>query len=223
VFSAPQHSPFLRAGARPATVGEMLLMSKETLAQLVLADSRVHLAACVRQQIRAGLLDRRALAVIELLAASHLDPTIGAHCSHRGVTAVAAASRPTGGAIDVTAMNGVPVAGHQRLGSQADRAVRELAALQGTMKPSQIVSAVRYPQADNTVVQTRRARSIRVAFHPLYGANTVLGAQASVVLQPAQWSTLVARLARIANPHVPAHPSRYALNDPSLTATGAGR
>src|SRR5205085_7079390 len=53
-----------------ATIGQILLMSKEALAQRVLANPRIEVYACGRRDIAAGIIDRRVLATLEFLAAS---------------------------------------------------------------------------------------------------------------------------------------------------------
>ena len=45
-------------------------MSKETLIQRVLADPRIQIYDCGRQDIQAGAIDRRVLATLEFLVAS---------------------------------------------------------------------------------------------------------------------------------------------------------
>ena len=61
-------------------------MSKEALAQRVLANPNVQIYGCGRQDIRTGQIDRRVLATLEFLVASGLKPT---------VTSLQAAATPT--------------------------------------------------------------------------------------------------------------------------------
>ena len=51
-------------------------MSKDALAQRVLADPNIQIYDCGRQDIRAGQIDRRVLATLEFLVASGLKPTV---------------------------------------------------------------------------------------------------------------------------------------------------
>ena len=62
-------------------------------------------------------------------------------------------------AVDITAVNGIPIAGHEGPGSIADITVRKLLTLQGVVKPRQIVSPMSYPGAANTLA-TPSARGI---------------------------------------------------------------
>jgi hypothetical protein len=81
--------------------------------------------------------------------------------------------------------------------------------IQGTMRPSQIVSLLDY--GSNTVAMTDHADHIHVGFQPPFGENRRLGQQALAVLEPGQWSDLIARLREIDNPVVPTEPSKYSL------------
>ena len=45
----------------------------------------------------------------------------------------------------------------------------------------------------------------------MFGDNKKLGKQALAVLEPGQWSDLIARLREIENPVVPTTPSKYSL------------
>ena len=69
-----------------------------------------------------------------------------------------------GDAVDISAIDGTPIAGHEGQGSVTDIAVRRLLRLQGTMKPAQIVSAISYPGTDNTLTLPGYLGLIHVAF-----------------------------------------------------------
>ena len=58
-------------------------MSKESLAQRVLANPRIQVYDCGRRDIQTGQIDRRVLATLEFLAASGLKPTVTSlKCGH---------------------------------------------------------------------------------------------------------------------------------------------
>jgi hypothetical protein len=116
----------------------------------------------------------------------------------------------TGDAVDIAAINGIPILGHQGAGSITDLVLQRLMTLQGTMKPHQIIS-ITPENADNVMVMADHADHIHVGFHPLYGANTKLGRQLSAILKPSQWTRLIERLGKIDNPKVSSQPSKYAL------------
>ncbi len=150
MFRAKGENPFL---ATSPTVGQVLLASKPQLEQLLLRDPGVHLPSCERGAVRAGEVDRRVLAALEFLSVSGLSPTVSAAgCVHAArAPAAGNAIAAAGDAVDISAIDGTPIAGHEGQGSVTDIAVRRLLRLQGTMKPAQIVSAISYPGTDNTV------------------------------------------------------------------------
>jgi hypothetical protein len=213
VYRAAGVNPFIGPGAKNATIGQILLMSKEQLTNRVLADPHVQIYACGRRDIQAGLIDRRVLAAIEFLSASALDPTIsGLECGHSltGSTGVDAAGA-TGSSMDISMINGVPVRGHQGRGSVTDLAIRRLLTLQGAMQPDEIVSLMSYKGQKNTLALPDHANRIQVAYTPLFGANKKLSEQIRSILQPNQWVQLINRLSQIPEPVVPIAPSRYAI------------
>jgi hypothetical protein len=226
VFRAKGENPFL---ATSPTVGQVLLASKPQLEQLLLRDPGVHLPACERGAVRAGEVDRRVLAALEFLSVSGLSPTVSAAgCAH-GKSAPGAGNAigaAAGDALDISAIDGIPIAGHEGQGSLTDIAVRRLLRLQGTMKPAQIVSAFSYPGTDNTLTVPGYRGMIHVVFATA-GAPRA-GARAARVsgspLTPSQWLQLIAQIGEIPEPSVSSKPSAAAIPDPgtSATSTGAG-
>jgi hypothetical protein len=217
IFRAKGKNPFL--GTSP-TVGQVLLESKQQLEQQVLSDPGIHLPACGRDDVQTGQIDRRVLATLEFLSVSGLRPTVSSLKCARVAPAHATngAETSTGDAVDITAVNGILLAGHQGPGSIADIAVRKLLTLQGTMKPSQISSLMSYPGTDNTLAEPAHGDSIRVAFAPLQSAGrTVSSAHAadafSSAITPGQWVQLIARLGEIPDPKVSSGPSAASIPD----------
>jgi hypothetical protein len=218
VYRAAGVDPFFGAGAKNPTVGQVLLMSKEQLTNRVLADRRVRIYTCGRRDIKAGLIDRRVLAVIAFLSASGLDPTVsGLDCgrSMTGTTATDAAGA-TGSSVDISHINGLPILGHQGRGSIADLTIRRLLTLQGATRPDQIISLTSYKGQANTLALPDHANRIQVTYMALTGRNDGLAAQVASILQPKQWIKLINRIGQISEPTVPIAPSRYA------TRTGSG-
>jgi soluble lytic murein transglycosylase-like protein len=186
-----------RAGGMRGDVsaGRVLLMSKRILRARVLADRRIAIYACGRDDIRAGRIDRRVLATLEFLSAAGLRPTVSAlECGHSVFTKTGNISEhSTGTAVDISAINGIPILGHQGAGSITDTTIRRLLALQGTMKPHQIISLMTYDGADNTISLPDHADHIHIGFRARPARRSVAGA----VLGPHQWQRLVRRLGRI--------------------------
>ena len=201
-----------RAGGRNAllgdnpSIGRILLMSKLQLEQRVLNDPHVSIYSCGRDDIRSGRIDRRVLAVIEFLVANGLDPAISAlECGHSLYTSSGNISEhSTGDAVDIAAINGIPILGHQGSGSITDIAIRRLLALQGTMKPHQIISLMTFEGSDNTLALPDHDDHIHVGFHPLYGSPAGrMEGETYGSLAPKQWTLLLRRLATIENPDLP--------------------
>ncbi len=218
IFRAKGENPFL---ATSPTVGQVLLESKLQLQQQVLRDPGIAFASrCERGEIQAGQVDRRVLAVLEYLSVSGLRPTVstrGCARSARAAGAVNAAGGSAGDAVEISAIDGIPIAGHEGPGSIADIAVRRLLRLQGTMKPEQIVSGVDYPGTDNTLTLAGERGLIRVEFQPSLRSATARSAAARAAagspLSPRQWLQLVARLGEIPDPVVASRPSAAAIPD----------
>ena len=212
IYRAKGENPFVGTGAATPSVGQILLMSKETLMQRVLADSRIQIYDCGRRDIQAGAIDRRVLATLEFMVASGFDPTISSlHCGHSYLTASGNVSEHSiGTAVDIAAVNGIPILGHQGKGSITDLVIQRLLTLQGTMKPHQIISLMNFPDADNTLVLADHDDHIHVGFAASGASPAGATQQLSAILKPSQWDRLIERLGQIDNPSVPLNPSKGA-------------
>jgi hypothetical protein len=217
IYRAAGKNPFL--DQKSVSVGQMLLMTKEQLGRSVLTDPRIDIYDCGRTDIQGGLIDKRVLIAMKYLAGSGLRPTISAlKCGHSKY--VAGGGRISdhwyGRAVDVAAVNGIPILGNQQDGGITDITIRRLLQLNGSMKPSQIISLRTYQGADNTLAMSDHDDHIHIGF----GATPGSGNPADdAVLKPRQWLKLIGRLGEIDNPTVPIKPSKYALpgsgDDPS--------
>ena len=205
VYRAKGKHALFGTDAEEPSIGQIMLMSKETLGRRVLNNPRIEIYACGRADIRSGAIDRRVLATLEFLASSGLKPTVSSlHCGHGYLTTSGNVSEhTTGTAVDIAAVNGIPISGHQGPGSIADITIRRLLTLQGTMKPHQIISLMTYPDTDNTLALPDHDDHIHVGWQPVTSADS-RGFDA--VLKPSQWTKLIDRLARIDNPEIPEQP-----------------
>jgi hypothetical protein len=208
IYRARERNPFFGRDAKTPSIGQILLMGKTELEDRVLRNPRIELYDCGRRDVRASRIDRRVLATLEFLAASGLRPAVTSlTCGHSYLTKSGNVSHHSyGTAVDIAKINGVPILGHQGEGSVTDLAIRRLLTLQGTMRPSQIISLMTYEGNDNTLSMGDHADHIHVGFPPL--GNTKAGRQLAAVLKPKQWIKLIDRLAEIDNPTVSAKPSR---------------
>jgi hypothetical protein len=151
--------------------------------------------------------------VLEYLAESGLEPTVSSLKGNHGLMTASGnvSEHSSGNAVDIAAINDIPIAGHQGSGDVTEQAVKRLMQLQGTLEPHQIISLLDFGR--NTLALSDHDDHIHVGFHPLFGANKKLGRQTQSVLKPGQWDSLVQRLGEIQNPVVPTTPSKYAIPD----------
>jgi hypothetical protein len=191
-------------------------MSKEQLQSRVLQDPNVAIYPCGRRDIEDGAIDRRILAVIEFLSASGLKPSItGLKCGNTptGANGIDPAGA-TGASLDISAINGIAIKGHQGPDSITDVTIRRLLTLQGAMQPDEIVSTMSYKGQPSAIALSDHADRIQVAYTQLFGANKQLAAAAGSILQPGQWTQLINHISQIHEPIVPISPSQYAIKTP---------
>ncbi len=223
VFHAKGENPFL---ATSPTVGQVLLESKQQLEPQVLHDRGIVLGSCGRQDVQEGRVDKRVLAALEYLSVSGLRPTVGGLTCAPATPAAQAANAGAGTSsesVTITAINGVPVAGHQGPGSAADNTVRKLLMLQGLARPKRIVSLMSYPGSAAAQRSPGAADAILLAFTaPTAGLARVAGLYASA-LAPQQWTRLIARLGEIPDPTVSSRPSAAAIPDSQAPGAGSER
>jgi hypothetical protein len=211
IYRAQAKNPFFGKDAKAPSIGQILLMSKEALQQRVLQNPRISSYEVGRTQIRAGMIDRRVLALLEFLAANGLQPTVSSLARPGSITSSGNVSHHSSGtAVDISAVNGQPVMGNQGAGSVTDIAIRRLLTLQGAMKPDQIISLMKYPDAENTIAMGDHADHIHVGYRPV-GGDQKLSAAANAVLKPGQWLKVVDRLNEIDNPVVRKTPSKASI------------
>ena len=225
IYRAQGKNALLGGDASSASIGQIMLMSKEALTRRVLSNPRIEVYSCGRRDIEAGIIDRRVLATLEFLAASGLKPTVTSlTCGHGYYTAGGNVSEhSSGSAVDIAMINGVPIMGHQGEGSITDITIRRLLTLQGTSKPHQIISLMKYDGADNTLAMGDHADHIHVGFRPQYAPGSAESRQLAAVLKPTQWIKLIDRLGRIDNPTVSLKPSKYAIRVPVTRASASHR
>ena len=217
-----------------ATASGVFLMSKAELERAVLSDPGISIYACGRHDIASGAIDKRVLAVLAFLSRSGLKPTVSAlECGHSEMTTSGFVSEHyTGDAVDISAINGTPIAAHEGAGTITDVTIRALLTLQGEFVPHQIISLMQYPGAPNTLAMADHWDHIHVGFHPAgaavplspadaakaaHSAGAGKTAPAPIVvsddLTTAQWNQLVTHIAALPAPTVRAKPSSSAIKD----------
>ncbi|HSC04606.1 MAG TPA: lytic murein transglycosylase [Solirubrobacteraceae bacterium] len=216
VYRAAGVDPFFGPKAKNPTIGQILLMSKEQLETRVLEDPNVKIYPCGRRDVQSGAIDRRILADIEFLSASGLKPDVsGLKCGSTptGSNGVDPAGA-TGASMDISAINNIPIQGHQGPGSITDLTIRRLLTLQGELAPDEIVSQMSYKSQPAAIKMADHGNRIQIAYTQLYGANKKLAEVAGSILQPGQWTKLINRISQINEPIVPISPSKYAIKTP---------
>jgi murein DD-endopeptidase MepM/ murein hydrolase activator NlpD len=213
IYRAAGKNPFFGRDAANPSIGQILLMSKEALVRHVLSNPRIDVYDCGRHDIQTGQVDRRVLATLEFLAASGLRPTVTSlRCGHGFYTTSGNVSHhSSGNAVDIAAVNGITISpATQGAGSITEMTIQRLLTLQGTMRPDQIISLMKFEGADNTFAMSDHHDHIHVGFRPLYGTNSKMAKQVNAVLKPKQWIKLIDRLGEIDNPTVRRKPSKFA-------------
>ncbi len=223
VYRANGENPFL---ATSPSSGQVLLESKRQLEPQVLHDGGIRLTACGRADVRAGKVDKRVLAMLEYLSVSGERPAVAGLRCEAPATAAAQLNAPASSgedAIRITAVNGVPIVGHQGAGSIADLTVRRLLMLQGLARPQRITSLMSYPGSHTAASSASADASIGVAYGPLSrsGARAATLASSSP-LPPSAWIKLIARLGEIPDPTVSRGHSAAAIADASAAHAGQG-
>ena len=214
IYRAAGKNPFFGRDAANPSIGQILLMSKEALIRRVLDNPRIDIYDCGEQDVLTGQIDRRVLATLEFLAASGLRPTVTSlRCGHGFYTSSGNVSHhSSGNAVDIAAINGITISpATQGGGSITELTIQRLLTLQGTMKPDQIISLMKFEGTDNTFAMGDHHDHIHVGWRPLYGTNSKLAKQVNAVLKPKQWIKLIDRLGEIDNPTVRRKPSKYAV------------
>ena len=164
---------YLEPDAKLTMPGQALLLDDHALRHTVLHDDQIELYGCGRQDIIDNRIDDRVLATLEFLRLSKLDPTVSAlECGHSFLTASGNVSEHSSGdAVDIAAINGTPILGHQGPGSITDDVVRRLLQLQGLMDPHQIITLMTYTGEDNTLALPDHANHVHVGFKPMADAD----------------------------------------------------
>lgn len=243
------------AGLIGATAGDAFLLSGEQLRSAVLSDPGISLDSCMRQDISIGAIDARVLSTLVFLSRSGLKPTVGAlPCARRVKGGFSMPGRRVRGArdsVEITDVNGIPVAGHEGPGSIVDLTIRTLLTLQGRFSPSEIVSLMHYPGSPGTIARSTHSRSILVVFPPhgagAFGAGAASTATSAAAgsahsrgaggspgaargsassfagLRAGQWSALLHRVAAIPQPIVTRKRSSAAISDPHRSASSEGQ
>jgi hypothetical protein len=224
-----------------ATASDAFLLSQPELERAVLADPGIELGHCDRTQVASGKVSRQALALLVFLSRSGLKPTVGElRCGHIASTPNGPRTVfPTTGTLDIAAINGIPIAGHQGAGTVTDITIRTLLTLGHKFAPKRIVSLMKYPSAPSTVALPDHSTYIQIEL-PRHIAKAKLSKTASakpagsvapggssnpttpanLVLNSVEWQRLITQVGTLQQPHVAHKPTSAAIRDKPAPGNG---
>ncbi|HXB15144.1 MAG TPA: lytic murein transglycosylase [Solirubrobacteraceae bacterium] len=217
-----------------ATASDVFLLSRADLERTVLSDPGITINGCARGDVASGAIDKRVLAVLAFLSRSGLKPTVSAlRCGQSQYTSAGVRSpHYRGDAVDISAINGVPLVHHQGPGTIADLTIRALLTLPAEFVPHEILSLMHYPASPQTKAVSSHWNQIELVFQPAAAHLQPAAAPASVahsaakgkaapapvvtttVLSSLQWTQLVTRIGAIPAPKIGYKPSPSAIGDP---------
>jgi hypothetical protein len=233
-LSSALHPRGSKAGAvlAGATAADAFQLSAGDLERAVLADPGIQMGACDRSQVAAGKVDPHALALLLFLSRSGLKPTVGELRCGAAINTAAGVQTvfPAAGTLDIAAINGVPISGHQGAGTIADVTIRTLLTIKHHYAPKRIVSLMSYPGAPSTVAEGNHstfiqlevpivsvARSQAVSAGAKSAGATARSSKAthpgSLSLDTFEWQRLIDQIASIEQPKVAFAPSVSAIRD----------
>ncbi|MGH2879481.1 MAG: lytic murein transglycosylase [Solirubrobacteraceae bacterium] len=241
-LSSSLHPRGSKAGAvlAGATAANAFQLSSGDLERAVLADPGIQMGACDRSQVAAGKVDPHALALLVFLSRSGLKPTVGelrcgvALNTPTGVQTVF----PAAGTLDIAAINGVPIGGHQGAGTITDVTIRTLLTIKHHYAPKRIVSLMSYPGAPSTIAAGDHSTFIGLEVPTVSSAGPSAGhvgaksavarAAASKATHPGslsldtfEWQRLVDQIASIQQPKVAVAPSASAIRDANAAGSAS--
>jgi hypothetical protein len=225
-----------------ATAGDAFLLSRAELDSAVLADPGIKLGRCDREQVASGKVGQQALALLVFLSRSGLKPTVGElRCGTTERTPKGVVTTfPSPDTLYLTAINDVPIAGHQGAGTITDITIRTLLTLQHRFAPKRIVSLMRYPGASSTVaasdysgyIKIELARPASTKASKRVGAKTaraVLSSASSTapllanpILDTLEWQRLMGQLNALQTPRLSTKPSASAIRDKNAAPGNGG-
>jgi soluble lytic murein transglycosylase-like protein len=219
-----------------ATASDVFLLSKPQLERAVLADPGIKLDACSRHEVASGVVDGRVLAVLAFLSRSGLEPTVsGLRCTDRRYARPGSAfAAYTSDELDISAINGTAVAGHQGKESITELTIRTLLSLPAKFVPHAISSLMRFPGAANTHAAASDWNRIHLEFRPPAAATPGINPAAAATaahsasagrtapaplvttsaMSASQWAQLMERVGALPVPNVPSKPTSAAIPDP---------
>lgn len=154
---------------RDPKVTKLLRLRRWQLERKVLADERIEIYGCGREDIAKHRIDRRVLLTLRFLADAGFHPTVSSlQCGRDGIYTKSGniSHHVVGAAVDISAINGEPILGNQGPGSLTEAVVRRLLTLHGFMAADQIISLIEVRGARSTIAMGDHADHIHIGFRP---------------------------------------------------------
>jgi hypothetical protein len=125
-----------------ASLVDGLLSQKSDLQDRVLHDQRLQIYPGGRHDVSSGHVDVRVLALMLYLAESYHQVTVSCLISghHLYARPGVVSAHIYGRAVDIAALDGISIYGHQQPGGITEQAVRSVLMLPGGMLPAQVIS-----------------------------------------------------------------------------------
>jgi len=148
LFRAPRLEPqvaaltrYNRAVGLPGLV-KGLNAVKDRLEQRVLDSERIDVYDGGRGDIAAGRVDVRVLTLLLYLSEKYDDVTVTSLIAGHGYYARPGvpSMHPFGRAVDIAALNGIPILGHQEPGGITEQALRDILLLPDELQPTELIS-----------------------------------------------------------------------------------
>jgi len=118
--------------------------SRDQLQQQVLSDPRLNIYPAGRGDVASGKIDVRILALMEYLAQANGSVTvsclISGHSLYVHGRPGVVSAHIYGRAVDISAVGGIPILGHQEPGGVTEQTVRQILALPDSVEPKQVIS-----------------------------------------------------------------------------------
>ena len=158
----------------------MLLLSGEDLRRRSLSDSRLSLPPCEQSAIRAGQVERRALAGIEYLTALRFS---------LGISPSSCANH-SGFVVKIDRVNDTSVLGHQGAGDPPHELAQATLRMQSAVQPQEVVSTMRLGNV--AVASDARPRLIDLDFSPPQTASLIDGKAIAPINAPPAIQAMIA-------------------------------
>ncbi|MEJ7824536.1 MAG: lytic transglycosylase domain-containing protein [Solirubrobacteraceae bacterium] len=159
-------NPFAGHGAIDPSAGQALLLTKRQLTRIVLHSDDIDVYPGGRKDIAAGHISRQVLATLVFLERSGLKPSVSSLTTGHSLRTTSGniSAHSYGHAVDISAINGIPISGNQGAGSITAKTLKKLVALQGYQRPNQVISLMTIDGQDNTLAMGDHDDHIHVGF-----------------------------------------------------------